>query len=34
MLGVLAGVGVVGTVSGFDIGREPGLFALGAIHNF
>jgi NAD(P)H-quinone oxidoreductase subunit 5 len=31
MLGVLAGVGIIGTVSGFDIGREPGLFALGAI---
>jgi NAD(P)H-quinone oxidoreductase subunit 5 len=31
MVGVLAGVGVVGTVSGFDLAREPGLFALGAI---
>jgi NAD(P)H-quinone oxidoreductase subunit 5 len=31
LVGVLAGVGIVGTVSGFDLGREPGLFALGAI---
>lgn len=29
--GVIAGVGIVGTLSGFDLGREPGLFALGAI---
>ncbi|WP_197042277.1 NADH-quinone oxidoreductase subunit L, partial [Sandarakinorhabdus oryzae] len=29
--GVLAGVGIVGTLSGFELGREPGLFALGAI---
>jgi NAD(P)H-quinone oxidoreductase subunit 5 len=29
--GVLAGVGIVGTLSGFELAREPGLFALGAI---
>ncbi|WP_310476932.1 NADH-quinone oxidoreductase subunit L [Sandarakinorhabdus sp.] len=29
--GVLAGVGIVGTVSGFELAREPGVFALGAI---
>jgi NAD(P)H-quinone oxidoreductase subunit 5 len=27
----VAGVAIVGTLSGFDLGREPGLFALGAI---
>ncbi len=29
--GVIAGVGIVGTLSGFELAREPGLFALGAI---
>ena len=29
--GVLAGVGIVGSLSGFELAREPGLFALGAI---
>ncbi|WP_372915316.1 NADH-quinone oxidoreductase subunit L [Sandarakinorhabdus sp.] len=31
VVGVLAGVAIVGSLSGFDLGREPGLFALGAI---
>ena len=31
LAGVLAGVAIVGTLSGFELAREPGLFALGAI---
>ena len=29
--GVVAATAIVGTLSGFDVGREPGIFALGAI---
>jgi NAD(P)H-quinone oxidoreductase subunit 5 len=31
VVAVIAGVGIVGTLSGFELAREPGIFALGAI---